>query len=203
VTQLDPQLIARYNTDPTRPGKKFHKDLPGYTADDAADFELRTSYENWGIPHEMRPRPNAKTANLDSFYDSLPLDQSFKRLFKNNYVTKSFTDGMMPMLTLQGFIDITVIETLIEPNPGWLRMNRVAGYYRVWVHQWGEIPRGVMPQVPPRDLVERVALVTRQSLARREGRINDAAAGAALAAQGREAAIRLLDPPGTRYYYRE
>lgn len=126
-----------------------------------------------------------------------------KTLLKASQTPKSFTNGLMPMLTLQGFVDITVIETLIDPNPGWLRMNRVAGFYRVWVHQWGEIPREVMPQLPPRDLVAKVALVTRQSAARREARISDAAAGAAIAAQGREHAIRLLDPPGTRYYYRD
>jgi hypothetical protein len=163
-----------------------------------ADYELKTSYENFSIRHEMRPRPNTQTA--PSIYDGLGLTGQFAQLLKSAAPQKSFSGGMMPMLTLPGFIDITVIETLYEPNPGWIRMNRVANHYRVW-REWGDIPRAMMPNAPPDELVQRVKLITQQSQARAQGRINASAAQARLELQGQEAALRLLDPPGTRYYY--
>jgi hypothetical protein len=146
----------------------------------------------------MRPRPNAQTAT--SIYDTMGLSNQFAQLMKSATPTKTFSDGMMPMLTLPGFIDITVIETLYEPNPGWIRMNRVAKYYGIW-REWGDIPRNMIPNAPPTELVKRVALITQQSQQRSQGRINASAAQARIEQQGQEAALRLLDPPGTRYYY--
>ncbi|KAF2710237.1 hypothetical protein K504DRAFT_466655 [Pleomassaria siparia CBS 279.74] len=151
----------------------------------------------------MRPRPNTKAAPhvLEGVYSSIAgLDAKFAQLMKDATPNKSFSNGMMPMLTLPGFIDITVIETLYEPNPGWIRMNRVVQYYQIW-REWGDIPRAMLPQGPPKDLVDRVALITQQSQARARGRIEAARVKASIEQQGQEAALRLFDPPGTRYYY--
>jgi len=79
-------------------------------------------------------------------------------------------------------------------------MNRVAKCYGIW-GEWGDIPRNMMPNAPPTELVKRVALITQQSQQRSQGRINASAAQARLEQQGQEAALRLFDPPGTRYYY--
>lgn len=79
-------------------------------------------------------------------------------------------------------------------------MNRVAKHYRIW-REWGDIPRATMPNAPPSELVQRVALVTRQSQQRNQGRLDASAAEANMELRGQEAALRLFDPPGTRYYY--
>lgn len=126
----------------------------------------------------MKPRPGANTAATG----------------------RSFSNDMMPMLTLKGFIDITVIETLYEPNPGWKRMNQVAQHYIIF-REWGDIPRSMMPQAPPKELVDRVALVTRQSAARNKARVDANARRLAADLRNQEECLRMLDPPGTRYYY--
>jgi hypothetical protein len=45
----------------------------------------------------------------------------------------------MPMLSPRGFVDITVIEIVGEPNRGTLMLNRVWKHYGVWKER-GEIP---------------------------------------------------------------
>ncbi|KAH6669269.1 hypothetical protein B0J14DRAFT_566027 [Halenospora varia] len=182
--------------------KKNHKDNGPYTADDIADFELKTTYENFSIQHKLVTRPNPKKSDyMDNLVKSLPFDAKFAKLMSSSMGQKSFSNGLMPMLLLPGFIEITVIETLADPSPGWIRLNRIAQHYNIW-REWGDIPRSMMPDVPPADLMTRIAVITTQSQARAQTMINNAQVEAQIQAQGREAALRLLDPPGTRYVYR-
>jgi hypothetical protein len=66
--------------------------------------------------------------------------------------------GMMPMLSMRGFIDITVIEVLGEPTLGWQKLNNVKNEYGVWL-DLGDIPRSMIPAVAPPELVERVTQI--------------------------------------------
>jgi hypothetical protein len=77
---------------------------------------------------------------------------------------------MMPMLSLQGFIDITVIETLSEPAPGWKRVNQIARHYNVFP-EWGDCPRIMIPQNPPQELMERIRRCTRLTEERNRNRL--------------------------------
>lgn len=192
-------LLAR-NYANSATGKKFHKPIPGFSADDIADYECTTSYENWSIEHRMVPRPNAQPSTyVSDMISTMPFDASFAKLMNSTIATKSFSNGMMPMLTLRGFIDITVVETLCEPAPGWKRVNMLARHYNIW-REWGDAPRSVMPDACPRDLTERIGRVTQASAARNSSRINANAARLRMELDGQDAALRLLDPPGTRYY---
>jgi hypothetical protein len=104
----------------------------------------------------------------------------------------------MPTLSPRGFVDITVIEIVSEPNRGTLMLNRVWKHYGVWKER-GEIPRILLPEEPPRDLLERIKRVGEFSQRQAAERIEAARAEAMFKAQGRENALRLLDPPGTTY----
>ncbi|KAH8679957.1 hypothetical protein BGZ60DRAFT_401015 [Tricladium varicosporioides] len=182
--------------------KKNHKDNGPYTADDIADFELKTTYENFSIQHKLVTRPNPKKSDyMDNLVKSLPFDAGLGKLMASSMGQKSFSNGLMPMLTLPGFIEITVIETLADPSPGWIRLNRIAQHYNIW-REWGDIPRSMVPDAPPADLMARIAIITKQSQAKAQTMINNAQIEAQIKAQGQEAALRLFDPPGTRYVYR-
>ena len=63
------------------------------------------------------------------------------------------------MLSLRGFIDITSIETLGEPTVGWQRLNLAKQYHEVWP-EWGHIPRRMVPDFPPQELLDRVARIS-------------------------------------------
>src|SRR4051812_45321566 len=150
----------------------------------------------------MVPRPNAKTSSyIDNMIDSMPFDASFAKLMKDSAERKTFSGGMMPMITLQGFIDISVIETVGDPSLGWLRVNRMAQHYNIW-REWGDVPRSMLPEVAPADLVGRIEVVTEQARVKSQKLIDASAAEAEIKAQGRENVLRLFDPPGTRYVYR-
>ncbi|KAH7317333.1 hypothetical protein BKA65DRAFT_515772 [Rhexocercosporidium sp. MPI-PUGE-AT-0058] len=77
----------------------------------------------------------------------------------------------------------------------------MAQHYNIW-REWGDVPRSMLPEVAPANLVRRIAIVTEQARAKSQKLIDASAAEAAIKAQGRENALRLLDPPGTRYVYR-
>lgn len=148
----------------------------------------------------MKPRPNAKKSDyMENMIDSMPFDKEFAKLMKDNTEIKSFTGGMMPMLTLPGFIDITVVETLSDPSPGWIRVNRIAQHYNIW-REWGDVPRSMMPEVAPAELMTRIAVITQQSAARVQTMLDANATKLAFQAQASENVLRLFDPPGTRYY---
>lgn len=111
----------------------------------------------------------------------------------------------MPMLTKSGFIRITTLEMLLDPSPGLIRINRFSQCFNIW-RQWGDVPRSMVPDVPPSDLVASMEALKNHAdamtVARAQSRVNANAAKLGLRALGEANALRLLDPPGTRYYYR-
>lgn len=150
----------------------------------------------------MHPRPNATTSTyLADLLNASSLDPSYKQLMVDNAEPKAFSGGMMPMLTRRGFIDLTTVEILYEPSPGWIKLNLIARHYNIW-REWGDVPRSMLPLAPPPELVTRVAVIQRQAGAQARDMINAAAVKASFQAQANDNISRLFDPPGTRYVYR-
>jgi hypothetical protein len=97
------------NTNAKKKGRKSLKPTFGYNPEDLADFELRTTYENFSIEHVLKPRvitPNTDFANVVGS-SSLPAGIVPTSL-------PPISGGMMPMLSLKGFIDITFIEIFCD-----------------------------------------------------------------------------------------
>lgn len=66
---------------------------------------------------------------------------------------------MKPMLTRKGFIDLVTIESVADPSAGWTQLTRVVGHYGRW-RAWGDLPRSMLPQYAPQDLLDRLARIT-------------------------------------------
>jgi hypothetical protein len=150
----------------------------------------------------MEPRPNIKpNTDIQDMISSSSLSTSFAKLMADSADIKSFSGGLMPMITLRGFIDITTVETLCDPSRHWILTNRIAQHYGVW-REWGDVPRACLPEEPSKEMLDRVARISVVSQRKAQELIDASAVEAAFKAQGRENALRLFDPPGTRYYYR-
>lgn len=179
-------------------GKRNIKPQFGYNPEDIADYELRTAFENFNIDHVLQPRIIAPNNDMAGLTASMAGLSSFAQSLAKGLQPKPISDGKMPMLSPRGFVDITVIEIVGEPNRGTLMLNRVWKHYGVWKER-GEIPRTSLPEEPPRDLLERIKRVGEFSRRQAAERIEAARVEAMFKAQGRENALRLLDPPGTTY----
>lgn len=163
-------------------GMRNHKSSHGHTADDCADQALKVFFEDFAVDHKMQPRPNSTVRPNQ----------------------KSLTGGMMPMLTHAGFIDVVSAEILHDLPTACGYVNRIAQHYQ-FGSAWGEFPQSMLPTSVPQDLLARAEAVSQASNARAEAhartRIRANAAKLALESMGEENALRLLDPPGTRYTY--
>jgi hypothetical protein len=158
-------------------GKKSLLWRPGYNSEDLADFELRLTYENFGIDHRLQTRNIAPS--------QMP----------------PLSGGKMPMITLEGFIELTFIELFSDATPlGLSRMNMILRHYGVW-RELGDMPREVWPTTPPQELVDRVRRVSAAARNRGQELIDANKVKLQLQAQGRQNVIELWDPPGTRYHY--
>jgi len=68
--------------------------------------------------------------------------------------------------------------------------------------QWGDCPRGMIPEVAPKELLDRIARIAEFSRRQAAERIEAKRVEAAIKEQRQQVALSLFDPPGTRYYYR-
>jgi hypothetical protein len=79
-------------------------------------------------------------------------------------------------------------------------MNMILRHYGVW-RELGDIPRDMWPTTPPQELVERVRRMSAAARNRSQEIIDAKKVEMQLRAQGRQNALELISPPGTRYYY--
>lgn len=175
----------------------------GYNREDVADFELRTVYENWSIHHTLHKRssvPNRDMENVMMPAIGGMIGSAMSKMMKQTMQQRSMSGGMMPMISRKGFIDLMTIEIVGEPSKGWLQLNRMARHYNVWC-QWGDVPREMLPEFAPQDLVDRCKRLTEFSQQRATERLHALEVQMQIQKQGREAALRLVDPPGTTYHY--
>jgi hypothetical protein len=187
-------------------GKRSNKPTFGAISEDLADYELRTVFENFTIEHVLRPRAAPPNNDLGNMVSSLSgsIGRRLSSQLASSLAIPRISGGMMPMVTRKGFIDITTIELLGEPARGPLLIDRIVRYYPLkdpW-SQWGDCPRQILPDEIPKELAERVARISAFSKRQAAERIEAKRVELAFRQQGRQNALDLLDPPGTKYVYR-
>ena len=186
-------------------GKRSNVPQFGHNSEDLADYEFRTVLKNFSFDHVLRKRATVPNNDMSKLLGGIPgLSSSFAKLMTQNK-SSSLLDppasGGMPLLTRSGFIDITTVEMLGDPSPAWQKFNRIARHYNIW-REWGDCPREMFPNETPRPVSERIARATAVCNRQAQNLLEATRVQTELQAQGRENALRLLDPPGTRYVYR-
>ncbi|KAJ7828925.1 hypothetical protein B0H14DRAFT_3718272 [Mycena olivaceomarginata] len=172
---LVPEAYSRFLDDQAyvADGNAWKKNLvagKGQTKEDTADKALKRVYDLFSIEYILHPRP------------------------------VSSCGGMMPLLTLKGFMDITAVEMLCEPSTEWGNISRVIKAYDLpSVQGWGDLPRSVLPEEPHPQMTARVARVTAVSREQGKRALEAVRVRTMLQAQGEQNALDLLDD--RRYYY--
>ncbi|KAK8038891.1 hypothetical protein PG993_007302 [Apiospora rasikravindrae] len=141
-----------------------------YTSEDLADYELKACCEAWYFDH--------KTAVRHPGRNQIPY-------------------GGMPLLSLQGFTDMMAVESAGEPERAWRGLNAALRHYGIW-SAMGPLPREVFLQDMPRQLQQRIEQVKIRSHRAAQERLDAAQLQCQIQAQGRQAALDLIDGP----YYR-
>jgi hypothetical protein len=110
--------------------------------------------------------PNNDVDKLTSSFANF-MPSSVKAAFN----VPSPSGGMMPMLTLKGFIDITAVEVLGDPSKGYLDLNRALRAYglQIW-RERGDIPRNCLPDFSPPSVQARINRVHAE--AARKGQVS-------------------------------
>jgi len=103
------------------------------------DLELGDLFSDLGISHQLAARPKAYPTD-DSVTESKSLVQE-----KIKDSTKSGAN--MPMISRQGFIDLSAIEYLVDPSKAHEHLGRAVSIYGIW-KELGPMPRSVLPDSP-------------------------------------------------------
>ena len=186
-------------------GKNARRPGFGFSAEDLADAELTTAYNNFSIQHTLQKRmqqPNNDVASMTSSFSNMMGSGMAQAL--TNQISSSIpspSGGNMPMITLQGFIDITTVEVLHDPSKGWIDLNRALQAYNlpIWKEK-GDIPRNMLPEYPPQSVLDRVKVITEKARRDAEEKLAAKHAELALSQAGQQAATDLTDD--RRYVYR-
>ncbi|KAK7920806.1 hypothetical protein PG985_008828 [Apiospora marii] len=145
-----------------------------YTSEDMADYELKACCEAWYFDH--------KTAVRHPGRNQLPY-------------------GGMPLLSLQGFTDMMAVESAGEPERAWRGLDAALRHYGIWPAM-GPLPREVFLQDMPRQLQQRLEQVKIRSHRAAQEKLDAVRVQTQIQAQGREAALDLIDGPRyVRRYY--
>ncbi|KAJ6505677.1 hypothetical protein C8R47DRAFT_1192355 [Mycena vitilis] len=164
----------------------------GQITEDIADMALKRAFDLFSIEYILRPRPRNPNATVDDLTRQLQA--------MGTTPPASVSGGMMPLLTLKGFMDITAIEMLCDPSTEWGSMARVVRSYDLpEVQAWGELPRSVLPDQPDPRMKARVARATTVSRNQGAQALEASRVRLMLQAQGEQNALDLLDD--RRYYY--
>ncbi|KAF9266082.1 hypothetical protein L218DRAFT_1075092 [Marasmius fiardii PR-910] len=175
-----------------------------------ADKALKDAYDLFSIDHITQERPKATvtpcgTSPLTAQFRSLGIDYEPSPSPAAALIS---SNGLMPLLTRKGFIDITCVEVLCDPSRHWGNLTRVVkqyanspdagtmGEYRIW----GDLPRVVLPEVPDPAMTERVKRLGEVARAKAQQELDASHAMASIRAQGSRNALELLSD--TRYVYR-
>ncbi|KAG7097565.1 hypothetical protein E1B28_004902 [Marasmius oreades] len=213
---LTPETYSKFLDDQgymvhDNPWKSALKPQPvlGIPQEYLADKALKDAYDLFSIDHVTQERPK----NTITPCGSNPFTAQFRRLGINYEPSPSpaaalvSSNGVMPLLTRKGFLDITCVEVLYEPSKHWGNLSRVLkryvnapdagpmGEYR----RWGDLPRVVLPEMPDPVMVERVKRIGEISKAKAQEVLAASHAMHSVAAQGRQNALDLID---NRYVYR-
>ncbi|KAG7097562.1 hypothetical protein E1B28_004899 [Marasmius oreades] len=174
-----------------------------------ADKTLKDAYDLFSIDHVTQERPK----NTITPCGSNPFTTQFRKLGINYEPSPPpsaaliSSNGIMPLLTRKGFLDITCVEVLHDPSKHWGNLNRVLKRYvnapqagpMSEYRRWGDLPRTVLPEMPDPAMVERVKRITEVSKRKAQEQTTAAYTMESLAAQGRQNGLDLID---NRYVYR-
>ena len=159
---------------------------------------MKQAYDNFSIDYVVAPRLESQGS------DVADLASSFSGLLNStvqdniNISATSALGNQMPMLTRKGLLDITTVEVLYDPSKGWENLNRALLHYHLYPER-GPIPRNVIPEHPPAEIMERVQRISVLSKVKADQLLAANAAKHRMETQGRENALDLIDGP--RYYY--
>lgn len=103
---------------------------------DVADLELGLYFSDLGISHTLMTRPKEPVSNTSSEPPKSPVAARLRD-------SMTFSANM-PMLSRQGFIDLSAIEYLVNPAQGYAYLKRAVEEYGVW-KELGEMPRDCLP----------------------------------------------------------
>ncbi|KAJ1569543.1 hypothetical protein HK405_003092 [Cladochytrium tenue] len=146
-----------------------------YQAEDVADSELKAACEAWYFDHKVvvRGPPGRR---------QLPY-------------------GGMPLLSQRGLTDMMSLEHAGEPERGWRGISACLRAYGIWPHL-GPLPRTMLLQDRPPQIQRRIDDTRARSMRAAQQKIAAVQAQHAIAAQGRQNALDLLDDRVwvTRYY---
>ncbi|KAJ7581176.1 hypothetical protein C8J56DRAFT_1057174 [Mycena floridula] len=171
----------------------------GKAKEDVADQALRNAYDLFSIEHILKPRNSPVTPSPFAAQYAKILGPALAASLAANSAQKSPTGGMMPLLTMKGFVDITAVEALCDPGRHWGCFSRIVKQYNI-LQSWGPIPRTVLPEVAEPMMLSRVETITTFSKARGERQLEAARVQAELQARGRQNALDLISD--THYVYR-
>ncbi|KAK1225332.1 hypothetical protein PQX77_011750 [Marasmius sp. AFHP31] len=174
-----------------------------------ADKALKNAFDLFSIDHIIRERPKESTTTCIN-----PLAAQFQGLGINYDPSSSpaasmvGSNGLMPLLTRKGFMDITSVEVLCDPSKEWGNLRRVIKLYSSAANagpmakyrERPELPRIVLPEMPDSRMLDRVKRVTQFANAKAKNELDAARTMTSLMAQGRQNAVDLIGD--YRYEYR-
>lgn len=117
------------------PGKNALDSENNENPKDLADIEFGNYLAEMSISHELRARPEQ---------DSNAATKEPKKTEENALDDSRAYNPKMPMLTKQGFLDLSAIEYLVNPDKALDYLRNALEEYKIW-KELGEMPRIVLP----------------------------------------------------------
>ncbi|KAK0208027.1 hypothetical protein DFS33DRAFT_1300795 [Desarmillaria ectypa] len=176
----------------------------GGSEENMADKALRNAYDLFSIEHILKHRHNPPGSTTPSITTQLQglFGNAFNPAMMHSVPLQS-SNSQMPLLTRNGFIDITTVEVLSDPSRAWGNLSRVLRAYQLEPFRaWGDMPRSVLPEAADERMLQRVRGVSNFAKVRGGQQLASARAEMELRRQGRENALDLIGDTRYRYVHR-
>ncbi|KAL4770750.1 hypothetical protein BDW60DRAFT_191930 [Aspergillus nidulans var. acristatus] len=190
---LSPEVYSQYiETCGAPPSYNIWKTSNTKSGTDIADRELADHFAAYSVDFTLRPRTPHSTSSINPL-SNLPFSQH-ATLFRFMPQVPSMSGGQKPMLSPQGFSDLSLISVLLNPSSAWSQLSRVIKAYRipVWL-EWGDLPRDMLPLGPYQPEVERVRVLLEGARANAEEELDAVHARLKMEERGAQHALDLLD----------
>ncbi|KAL4819518.1 hypothetical protein BDW67DRAFT_154763 [Aspergillus spinulosporus] len=191
---LSPELYSQYIEACGAPtNHNIWKTSNTKSGTDIADRELTDHFTAYSVDFTLRPRTPHSASSPINPLSHLPFSQ---RAIPSRFMPQvpSMSGGQKPMLSLQGFTNLSLISVLLDPSSAWGQLSRVIRAYRipVWL-EWGDLPRDMLPLGPYQPEVERVRVLLEGARANAEEELDALHARLKIEERGRQHALDLLD----------
>ncbi|KAL4980274.1 hypothetical protein BDW66DRAFT_72673 [Aspergillus desertorum] len=191
---LSPEVYSQYiEACGAPPNHNIWKTSNTKSGTDIADRKLTDHFTAYSVDFTLRPRTPPSTPSPMNLYSRLSSSQHAP-LSRFMPQIPSMSGGQKPMLSLRGFMELSLIAVLLSPSPAWGQLNRVIKAYRipVWL-EYGDLPRAMLPLGPYQPEVERVRVLLEGATANAEEEMDALHARLKLEQRGRQNALDLLD----------